>query len=193
MEGLVGNFDIKSLSQLLTPPDQQDSDSDEDYKPSSAISKMNPSDIAPKRKTEPGGKSEAHQKKNEKDIWEAQEVNPGAEYDDVYDPRPQPEYEILYKQSVTTEDMFLQMGNKTPSTASCEDMVVKIQLPDTVGSDVKLDVKDTFLDCRTPKFKLGLHLPHTVDPKTSRAQWVVDKHVLIVTLRMAREYDFVNF
>jgi len=41
-------------------------------------------------------------------------------------------YEILYKQSVTTEDMFLQMGNKTPSTASCEDMVVSIGPCDTV-------------------------------------------------------------
>ena len=33
-------------------------------------------------------------------------------------------YEIIYKQAVTSEDMFLQMGNKTPSTASCEDMLV---------------------------------------------------------------------
>jgi len=39
MEGLVGNFDIQSLSQLLTPPDQQDSDSDEDYKVYSAAVK----------------------------------------------------------------------------------------------------------------------------------------------------------
>ena len=35
-------------------------------------------------------------------------------------------YEILYKQAVTSEDMFLQMGNKTPLTSSCEDMVVSV-------------------------------------------------------------------
>ena len=30
----------------------------------------------------------------------------------------------MFKQAVTSEDMFLQMGNKTPGSASCEDMVV---------------------------------------------------------------------
>jgi hypothetical protein len=29
-----------------------------------------------------------------------------------------------YKQRITTEDVFLQMGNKNPSSASCEDLVV---------------------------------------------------------------------
>ena len=33
-------------------------------------------------------------------------------------------YDIVHKQAITAEDMFLQMGNKTPSSASCEDMVV---------------------------------------------------------------------
>ena len=31
---------------------------------------------------------------------------------------------------------------------------VKIELPDTKGSDITLDVKDTYLDCRTPKWLL---------------------------------------
>jgi hypothetical protein len=35
-------------------------------------------------------------------------------------------YDIIYKQAVTSEDMFLGMGNKNPATASCEDMVVSI-------------------------------------------------------------------
>ena len=88
-------------------------------------------------------------------------------------------YDIVYKQAVTSEDMFLGMSNKTPATASCENMTVsalyisyltlnvevclcthsrgsslfqvKITLPDTKFADVKLDVKDKFLDCRTPK------------------------------------------
>ena len=29
-----------------------------------------------------------------------------------------------YKQRITTEDVFLQMGNKNPSSASCEDLIV---------------------------------------------------------------------
>jgi hypothetical protein len=33
-----------------------------------------------------------------------------------------------YKQRITTEDVFLQMGNKNPSSASCEDLVVCLTL-----------------------------------------------------------------
>ena len=35
-------------------------------------------------------------------------------------------YDIVYKQAVTSEDMFLRMSNKTPATASCENMVVSM-------------------------------------------------------------------
>lgn len=58
---------------------------------------------------------------------------------------------MVFQQSVFTEDLFLGMGNKNPSTASCENLVIKIKLPETNYSDVHLDVTDTFLDCRTPK------------------------------------------
>ena len=33
-------------------------------------------------------------------------------------------YDIHFKQSVTAEDIYLGLGNKNPSTASCEEMVV---------------------------------------------------------------------
>ena len=33
-------------------------------------------------------------------------------------------YELLFQQKVTSEDIFLGMGNKNPSTACCEDLVV---------------------------------------------------------------------
>ena len=62
--------------------------------------------------------------------------------------------------------MFLGMGNKNPSSASCEGLLVryltsymalsyyglpqiKIYLPKTPYKDIELDVTDTFLDCRT--------------------------------------------
>ena len=58
-----------------------------------------------------------------KDIWRDDEVavNQHYEYDD---PRPQPEYDVIFKQSVGTEDVFLGMGTKNPTTASCENLVV---------------------------------------------------------------------
>lgn len=33
-------------------------------------------------------------------------------------------YEVVYKQAVTTEDVYLQMNNKSQATASCENIVV---------------------------------------------------------------------
>jgi hypothetical protein len=92
------------------------------------------------------------EKKVTKDIWDENEVEEGAEFDTRDDPRSQPDYEIVFKQKVTTEEMFLQMGNKTPATSSCEDMVVKIKLPGVQKlSDIDLNLYEKFLDCRTSK------------------------------------------
>jgi len=98
----------------------------------------------------------------------------------------------VFKQAVTSEDMYLQVRGRNPSSSSCEDLVVKIKLPDTEYSDVNLDVSDTFLDCRTPKYKLGLFLPHPVDSKNGKAQWDKSKGLLTVTVRLVREYDFLT-
>jgi len=35
---------------------------------------------------------------------------------------------MVFKQAVTSEDMYLQMTGKNPSTASCEDLVVSIKM-----------------------------------------------------------------
>jgi len=32
---------------------------------------------------------------------------------------------MVFKQAVSSEDMYLQMSGKNPSTASCEDLVVR--------------------------------------------------------------------
>ena len=40
---------------------------------------------------------------------------------------------------------------------------------------------------------LGLHLPHPVDHKSGKAQWDGKIETLSVTLRMKRDYDFMNF
>ena len=36
-------------------------------------------------------------------------------------------YEMVFKQAVTSEDMYLQMTGKNTSTASCEDLVVRMK------------------------------------------------------------------
>ena len=49
----------------------------------------------------------------------------------------------MFRQAVTAEDMFLQMGNKTPSSASCEDMVVSAI--ETMLSKITLTALDNWL------------------------------------------------
>ena len=90
------------------------------------------------------------EKKVTKDIWDETEVEEGAEFDTSDDPRQQPEYEIIYKQRVTTEEIFLQMGTKSPATSSCEDMIVRVRLPGVQYlTEIDLNLHEKFLDCRT--------------------------------------------
>ncbi|XP_063793058.1 dynein axonemal assembly factor 6 [Pseudophryne corroboree] len=148
---------------------------------------VGPGDIGPLKKQEQEFSTSTH-----KEIWNALEVPEGSEFDDSLDPREQPEYEILFKQQVGSEDIFLGMSRKDPSTACCEYMVVRIQLPNTKSTDVSLDIRKKFLDLRTPKFKLGLHLPHPVNEKNGKAKFMVDREILEVTLAMVRDLDFIN-
>ena len=49
--------------------------------------------------------------------------------EDMEDSRPRPKYEILFKQDVMSEDVFLGMGEKTPGSSDCTHMTIRIQFP----------------------------------------------------------------
>jgi dynein assembly factor 6, axonemal len=115
--------------------------------------------------------------------------------EDILDTRKTPDYKITYKQAVTTEDIFLQMNLKTSATSSCEDMIIEIFLPDeTIGIDqMNLDVSENEVDLKTPNYRLKFSLPQKVFPSKGRAAYDVESRILKLTLRMNREFDFVNF
>eukprot|EP00062_Callorhinchus_milii_P026144 gi/632987915/ref/XP_007882823.1/ PREDICTED: protein PIH1D3 [Callorhinchus milii] len=189
MDSLLTLPQIQALTSLLAAPEENEEELEQ--KPLSGAGAQGPGHIGPQNKsqtTEP-----ADRKPTNKDIWAEEEVLEGAEFDDIWDKRQQPEYEILFKQRVGTEDVFLGVSRKDGSTACCEDMVIRINLPDTKLSDVTLDVNDRFLTLRSPHYKLGLHLPHAVDSKNGKAQLISSTSLLEVTLTMKRELDFVNF
>ncbi|XP_076600727.1 dynein axonemal assembly factor 6 isoform X2 [Chaetodon auriga] len=179
---------LQALSALLSTQQQQQQEEEEDEE---SCARLGPGHIGPRPK-EDKEVSTAYVKKNSKDIWSEEEVAEGSQYDDFADPRPQPEYEIILKQSVGTEDLFLGLNGKDPSSMCCEAMLVKIKLPDTKATDVVLDVKETFLDLRTPKYKLGLHLPHPIHSQQGKAQFFTEREELEVTLLMKRPMDFIN-
>ncbi|XP_072219624.1 dynein axonemal assembly factor 6 [Leuresthes tenuis] len=187
--GVSSVQNLQALSALLST--QQEEEEDGDCKNLAACAQLGPGHIGPPPKKDKQVSS-AYTKKNSKDIWSEEEVAQGSQYDDLADLRPQPEYEIILKQSVGTEDMFLGLSRKDPSSMCCEAMLVKIKLPDTKATDVILDVKEKFLDLRTPKYKLGLHLPHPIHSQEGRAQFFSERDELEVTLLMKRPMDFIN-
>lgn len=104
-----------------------------------------------------------------------------------------PKWDISYRQSVTASDVFLQMGCKTPATASCEDMVVTVQLPGQKMQNIDIKFRKDNLQVISPDFDLDLPLPQPIHPQKGHAKWDSDREVLIITLKMDREFDLVNF
>merc|ERR1712168_316220 len=132
---------LKSLSKLLDATNIDD-DSDEE-KSTSSFAALSPGDFGPSKKCD-----KKIEKEESKEIWNTEDVDYGAEFYDDNDKRLKPDYEILYRQAIGSEDSYLGMSNKTVATSSCEDLLVKIQLPNAEMKDIDLAIKKQFLSCR---------------------------------------------
>ncbi|KAJ3107617.1 Protein pih1d3 [Phlyctochytrium planicorne] len=108
-------------------------------------------------------------RKESKDIWDDEETSIA----DVSDPRPEPDHDLKYRQKVSSEDIYLQMGGKTPSIACSDEFVITINLPNTIFKDIIVNCSQDSLDLRTPK------LP--VDDSSASAQWIQAEQKIIVT------------
>ena len=49
-------------------------------------------------------------------------------------------FDILYKQDVMTEDVFLGLGEKDPSSAHCSHLSIRIHFPGHKMKDLEVDV-----------------------------------------------------
>ncbi|EDW19490.1 dynein axonemal assembly factor 6 [Drosophila mojavensis] len=114
---------------------------------------------------------------------------------DILESRKCPEYTMTYRQAVGTEDVFLQMGQRTAASASCEDLVLEIALPgEQMAVDkMSLTLHEQELDLGTTLYRLKLPLPHPVDVDRCQAKFDRDLGRLRLTLRLRRELDYVNF
>jgi hypothetical protein len=180
----AGN-DIAALSNLLS--EAQGSDDDE---PGSALAAYSPADLV---NNAPKGANTTKKSEPEKDlkaIWEDYEVPREEEVEDPNETRKRPRYDILYKQDITTEDVFLGMSDKSPSSEDCTHMVVKVHFPGCVMKDLELDVtKERFL-AESDTLRLSMYLPLPVDHNEGNAKWDSKKECLIVTLPILREEGF---
>ena len=102
------------------------------------------------------------------------------------DDRPQPEYEIIPKQHVGTEDVFLGLSDRDASSNHCDAILVKVWLPDTQFKNVELDVKGQAIVVQSPNFVLNKLLPFKVDKTKGKAQFDSDKGILSVTLPVVK-------
>ncbi|XP_013188781.1 dynein axonemal assembly factor 6 [Amyelois transitella] len=107
--------------------------------------------------------------------------------------RKVPEYTMNYQQAVTAEDVFLQIGPKTPGSASCENLIVRIKMPGDKKENVDLSVDTASVSVDSSQYCLKLPLPHAINPDHSKANWDATEETLVLTLKLDREFDFVNF
>lgn len=121
-------------------------------------------------------------------IWDAAEV--GDEPDEIDDGRPQPEYDIVYKQNVSSEDMFLGIDPLRHAGVSCSDALsLRVRLPGCKLADLDLDVRPTYVRLQAPRYKLKAYLPATVDEKRGKATWDKEAETLTVSLPVVPALD----
>ena len=118
-------------------------------------------------------------------IWDEEEIDQ-TDPDFIDDGREVPEYNIIYKQHVGAEDVYLGMGNTTPSTISAGYLVVHIDFPGQKMKDLDLKVEKQKIIAQSPKHRLCTYLPHEVDDQKGNAKWDGNKDRLSITLPIVR-------
>merc|ERR1719160_1119638 len=151
-----------------------------------------------------GGKSQAppnmkvavkkREKKDEKAIWEPKEFQAasGVIMKEQGDDREIPKYDILYKQTNTAEDAYLNLGDKDSSSDHCNALLVKIELPGTQMKDISLEVLKDRLTLQAPKHRLNLALPYPVKKDEGNAKWDKLKGILSVSIPIDVKVKYVT-
>ena len=127
--------------------------------------------------------------RSSKAIWDPDEVPeaPGFGEAAADDGREEPAYEFRYGQAVGSQDVFLGLGEKDPSSTQCEVLILVVDLPE--AEDMKglgLDVQATTLRLESEAYRLCLPLPHEVDAARGKAAWEGKHRRLKVTLPIIR-------
>ncbi|KAL3154442.1 hypothetical protein ABBQ32_013911 [Trebouxia sp. C0010 RCD-2024] len=121
-------------------------------------------------------------------IWEHTEVQDQGTAGPLHHSKETPKFEFLYKQAVTCTDAFLGMMDKDASSACCEDLELRIDLPNANNlSELDLDVQPLKILLASPAYMLSLPLPHKIDEKQSSAKWIAKKKQLTLTMRIVRD------
>ena len=177
--------DIQSLSNLLNGTENDDVDENQFYS-NETKSTLNPGNINGKEKKEiapPNTKIEAKYNhriltKPKNEIWTEKDFK---EEKFEEDDRPKPKFEILYKQNVGTEDIYLGLSDKDISSNSCDQLLMKVYLPNTNLKEIGLEVKEQSVHLTTPQYLLNHTLQYKVFKDKTEAKWDKNKGLLLLT------------
>jgi hypothetical protein len=105
--------------------------------------------------------------------------------------RLRPKFDILFKQKIGTEEVFLGVSGTTPLSSHCSSLLVKVELPGATMKDVELDVTDEgrFM-VSTGTYLLNTFLPMKVVSKQGSAKFDSKEKILSVTLPIQQSEVF---
>jgi hypothetical protein len=186
--------DIMNLNKLISNGADEDEVSESQFYAGKSQSVLNPGNILgnrdPKKEiAKPYAKIEAKvnnrvPKKISNDIWNESDFK---EENIKEDGRPKPKFEVLQKQNIKTEDIYLGLSGTTNSSISCDQLLVKIWLPNTNLKEIGLECKEQSIHLQTPSYLLNHILPYPIDKDHSDAKWDKEKGLLLVTLKVIKQ------
>jgi hypothetical protein len=170
---------IELLKNLLAPDDKENKATEDDevnVLNSSEAQNISKSTSAPNDIVKLNISNEREEIYDKYAIWnecEVPEVSIPLVFTDEGDNRERPKYDILYKQIVDTNDVYLGLDfEKDPSSSSAESLVVKIELPKERSiSNLNVDVTPYSVALTSETYKLYLNLPCNVYDKKGDAKW----------------------
>ena len=128
-------------------------------------------------------------KKDPKAIWTEEEIPDEDALVCKLDAKIVPKYEFRYKQDVGTEDTILGTTEKTPASADCTHLVIKIHFPGATMKLLDLDVTKNRIRAESKTHKLFTYLPVLVQYKRGNAKFDPKKEVLTITLPILIDED----
>ena len=183
--------DIMSLSNLITGGEKEDTENH--FYSNETQSTLNHGNIVggdkKKEIAKPNTKIEAKYNHRiltnpKNDIWTEKDFQ---EEKFQEDDRPKPEFEILYRQKIGTEDIYLGLSDKDPSSNSCDQLLMKVKLPHTNLKEIGIEVKEQSVHLTTPQYLLNHILQYPVYKDKTEAKWDKNKSILLLTFYIKKK------
>ncbi|KAJ1492179.1 hypothetical protein T484DRAFT_3009176 [Baffinella frigidus] len=134
MTGMLGGNDLMMLSSMLDETNLSEETAEKDR-----VKQLGPGDIGPPKKAP---QEKPAKKKDPNAIWDEEEVGETSLLKDAKntEKRQKPKYDMRYRQKITTDDALgAAWSVQDNSSMSCRELIIKVTMPDTKFSTVKLD------------------------------------------------------